>query len=230
MNNVLSFSPRRPAAILVSFALLAALLLPAPALAHRVNIFAWLEGDSVMVECGFNRSSPVKNGLITVFDATDGKELLQGHTDDNGHFNFPVPSAARAGHGLRIRIAAGEGHQNDWTMDASEFSGAAAPTASPTEKVEGADRTQGAADSATTAAPSAPAVLSAPALTQTGPAATPDEVRAIVNAALDAKLGPIRRDLAAQANAGPSLRDIIGGIGWILGLAGIGLYFKGRRG
>ena len=59
---------------------------------------------------------------------------------------------------------------------------------------------------------------------------TPDEVRAIVNAALDAKLGPIRRDLAAQVNAGPSLRDIIGGIGWILGLAGIGLYFKGRRG
>ena len=55
-------------------------------------------------------------------------------------------------------------------------------------------------------------------------------MRAIVNAALDAKLGPIRRDLAAQVNAGPSLRDIIGGIGWILGLAGIGLYFKGRRG
>ena len=214
MNNILSFFPRRPAAALVPLLLLSALLLPAPAQAHRVNIFAWLEGDSVMVECGFNRSSPVKNGLVTVFDVTDGKELLRGHTDDNGRFSFPVPAAARAGHGLRIQIAAGEGHQNDWTMDASEFSGAAAPTASPLEKVDGADRPQGAADSATAAAPSA----------------TPDEVRAIVNAALDAKLGPIRRDLAAQVNAGPSLRDIIGGIGWILGLAGIGLYFKGRRG
>lgn len=227
MNNILSFFPRRPAAALVPLLLLAALLLPAPARAHRVNIFAWLEGDSVMVECGFNRSSPVKNGLITVFDVMDGKELLHGHTDDNGRFSFPVPTAARAGHGLRIQIAAGEGHQNDWTMDASEFSGAAAPTASPLEKVDGAGRPQGAADSATAAAPSAPA---APALTRTGPPATPDEVRAIVNAALDAKLGPIRRDLAAQVNAGPSLRDIIGGIGWILGLAGIGLYFKGRRG
>lgn len=227
MNNILSFFPRRPAAALVPLLLLAALLLPAPAQAHRVNIFAWLEGDSVMVECGFNRSSPVKNGLVTVFDVTDGKELLRGHTDDNGRFSFPVPAAARAGHGLRMQIAAGEGHQNDWTMDASEFSGAAAPTASPLEKVDGADRPQGAADSATAAAPSAPA---APALTRTGPSATPDEVRAIVNAALDAKLGPIRRDLAAQVNAGPSLRDIIGGIGWILGLAGIGLYFKGQRG
>ena len=59
---------------------------------------------------------------------------------------------------------------------------------------------------------------------------TPDQVRAIVNAALDAKLGPIRRDLAAQVNAGPDIQEIIGGIGWILGLVGIGLYFKGRRG
>ena len=57
----------------------------------------------------------------------------------------------------------------------------------------------------------------------------PDQVRAIVNAALDAKLGPIRRDLAAQVNAGPGIQEIIGGIGWILGLVGIGLYFKGRR-
>ena len=55
-------------------------------------------------------------------------------------------------------------------------------------------------------------------------------MRAIVNAALDAKLGPIRRDLAAQVNAGPDIQEIIGGIGWSLGLVGIGLYFKGRRG
>ncbi|WP_298032458.1 cobalamin biosynthesis protein CbiL [uncultured Desulfovibrio sp.] len=209
MNNIFLLSPRRSAAILISLVLLA-LLLPAPAQAHRVNIFVWLEGDSVMVKCGFNRNSPVKNGLIAVFDVTNGKKLLQGHTDGNGCFSFPIPPAARAGHSLRIQIAAGEGHQNEWIMDASEFSGAAAPTANPMEKVERAGRPQGAADSAT--------------------AATPDEVRAIVNAALDTKLGPIRRDLAAQVNAGPSLRDTIGGIGWILGLVGIGLYLKGRRG
>ncbi len=207
MNTVFLLAPRRPAVMLAALALLAALL-PAPVQAHRINIFAWLEGDSVMVECGFNRSSPVRSGLITVFDGANGKELLQGHTDDKGHFSFPVPPAARAGHGLRIQIAAGEGHRNEWIMDASEFSGAEAPTGSARD----------------TAAPSAPAQ------TQAGRPATADDVRAIVNAALDAKLGPIRRDLAAQVNAGPGLRDIIGGIGWILGLAGMGLYFRGRRG
>lgn len=207
MNTFFLLVPRRPAVMLAALALLAALL-PAPVQAHRINIFAWLEGDSVMVECGFNRSSPVRSGLITVFDGANGKELLQGHTDDKGHFSFPVPPAARAGHGLRIQIVAGEGHRNEWIMDASEFSGADAPTGSARD----------------TAAPSAPAQ------TQAGRPATADDVRAIVNAALDAKLGPIRRDLAAQVNAGPGLRDIIGGIGWILGLAGIGLYFRGRRG
>lgn len=217
MNTFFLLVSRRPAVMLAALALLAALL-PAPVQAHRINIFAWLEGDSVMVECGFNRSSPVRSGLITVFDGANGKELLQGHTDDKGHFSFPVPPAARAGHGLRIQIAAGEGHRNEWIMDASEFSGADAPAASPMEKAEGAGGAQGAA------APSAPAQ------TQAGRPATADDVRAIVNAALDAKLGPIRRDLAAQVNAGPGLRDIIGGIGWILGLAGMGLYFRGRRG
>lgn len=216
MKNVSLLSPRRPAAMLATLALLAALLLPASAQAHRINIFAWLEGDSIMVECGFNRSSPVKNGLITVFDVTNGKDLLHGHTDANGRFSFPVPPAARAGHSLRIQIAAGEGHRNDWIMDASEFSGTTAPTA--------------AAEAAAPVTAAGPSVPAATALPLTGPSVTPEEVRAIVNAALDAKLGPIRRDLAAQVNAGPGLRDIIGGIGWILGLAGMGLYFRGRRG
>ncbi|MFR4118150.1 MAG: hypothetical protein ACLT2T_04335 [Bilophila wadsworthia] len=43
------------------------------------------------------------------------------------------------------------------------------------------------------------------------------EIERIVDAALDAKLSPIKRMLAEQAEAGPNLRDIIGGIGWILG-------------
>ena len=56
------------------------------------------------------------------------------------------------------------------------------------------------------------------------------EVRNIVNAALDAKLGPIRRELAEMRVAQPGFREIFGGIGWLVGLAGVALYFKGRRG
>ena len=90
--------------------------------AHRVNIFAWLEGETVRVECSFRRDSPVRQGTVIVFDAQTGTELLQGRTDGQGAFAFPVPAVVRQGHGLRIRILAGEGHQNEWQMDTAEFS------------------------------------------------------------------------------------------------------------
>ncbi|MDE7240729.1 MAG: hypothetical protein K2N62_02420, partial [Desulfovibrio sp.] len=79
--------------------LLAALTVPTDALAHRVNIFAWVEGENIVVECGFNRAAPVRGGLVTVYDAGDGKELLQGRTNDRGVFVFPVPEPVRVGHG-----------------------------------------------------------------------------------------------------------------------------------
>lgn len=34
--------------------------------AHRVNIFAFVDGDAVQVECGFNRSQKVKQGTVEV--------------------------------------------------------------------------------------------------------------------------------------------------------------------
>lgn len=73
------------------------------------------------------------------------------------------------------------------------------------------------------AAPSAAAPVSA-----VSGGATPAEIERIVDAALDAKLSPIKRMLAEQAEAGPNLRDIIGGIGWIFGLIGVAAYFRRR--
>ena len=173
--------------------------------AHRVNIFAFVDGDAVQVECGFNRSQKVKQGTVEVFDATTGARLLQGTTDDNGVFRFPVTAELReAGHDLNIRIIAGEGHQNDWTVAADELASSGTPKAGQ-------------------AAPSAAAPVAA-----VSGGATPAEIERIVDAALDAKLSPIKRMLAEQAEAGPNLRDIIGGIGWIFGLIGVAAYFRRR--
>ena len=84
-------------------ALFLALTAQAPAMAHRVNIFAYVEGNDVLVECVFSTSSPVRDGQINVFDSVSGEELLQGKTDDKGFFRFPVPEKARAaGRGLRV--------------------------------------------------------------------------------------------------------------------------------
>ena len=57
---------------------------------------------------------------------------------------------------------------------------------------------------------------------------SPQELEQLLSAALEQKLAPIRHMLAEQYNAGPSLRDIIGGLGWLMGLAGLAAYFKSR--
>ena len=47
----------------------------ASAQAHRVNIFAWTEGDQVVAECGFNGGNKVKQGQVVVFDAATGAKI-----------------------------------------------------------------------------------------------------------------------------------------------------------
>lgn len=192
-------------------------LLPANALAHRINIFGWLEGENIVVECGFNRSAPVRGGLVTVYDATDGKELLQGRTNERGVFVFAVPEAVREGHGLRIEVNAGEGHVNDWTMTAHEIN-------------EARELNHGFLQAAPK--PAAPAsvttIVPAPPVAAPAPLSAP-EVRAIVAEALNTGLAPIRRELAALSSPGPNVRDIVGGLGWIMGLIGIACWCLGRR-
>jgi nickel transport protein len=98
--------------------ILLSLLANAPeALAHRVNIFAYLEGGDIQVECAFNKSQKVRQGAVTVFDTVTNQQVVNGFTDDAGIFRFPVPQNID-GHGLRIHINAGEGHQSEWIMSA----------------------------------------------------------------------------------------------------------------
>lgn len=207
--------------VLMALLLDAALSLPADAEAHRVNIFAWPEGGNIVVECGFNRSSPVRGGLVTVYDGTDGKELLQGRTNERGVFVFAMPEPVREGHGLRIEINAGEGHVNDWIMSAAEIN-------------EARDLGHGFVQAAPATAAKAPATVTTSIVPAPEPPASPapltaQEVRAIVAESLSAGLAPIRRELAALSSPGPSVRDIVGGLGWIMGLIGIACWFMARR-
>ena len=200
------------------------------ALAHRVNIFAWLEGESVRGECTFHRGAPVRNGTYRVFDQETGRELLRGQTDDEGRFAFTVPAALRQEHGLRIRIQAGDGHQNEWVIEAAEFPSQltaekeSARLAAPAPDKEAAATAEQGAGSVPppTSMASAADVSKADSLSR-------EDVEDIVNTALERHLAPLRRSLAAASEAGPSLQDIVGGLGWIMGLAGIALCVFRRR-
>ena len=101
---------------------------------------------------------------------------------------------------------------------ASEAKDAAAPAAEKTSPVTHAVST------------ATPGAKGAAAPTPSAAGVSSGELQTIVNAALDVKLGPIRRELAEMRVSRPGFSEIFGGIGWLVGLAGIALYFKGRRG
>ncbi len=90
-----------------------------PALAHRVVIFAFAEGDTVQTESKFMPGGPVKQGKIIVQDPKTGKELLTGQTDDQGKFSFPMPPEAKSQKmDLKIIVEAGMGHRAEFLLKA----------------------------------------------------------------------------------------------------------------
>jgi len=89
--------------------------------AHRVNLFAWVEGDIVHVESKFSSGKKVKAGKISVADPK-GNELVKGTTNDQGEFSFKIPKKSD----LKIVLLTGTGHRAEWTIAASEIKAPAA--------------------------------------------------------------------------------------------------------
>ena len=196
------------------------------ALAHRVNVFAYVDGDAIQVECAFSRSQKVRHGKLAISDLETGQILLEGSTNETGEFRFrPPDDFLETGHGLRILLNAGEGHQNDWQISAEELR-----ALSPLKATTNATR-QAPAQRTEEQPPMPEPQQHAPALTQTRPTdyLSADELEAAMGRIMDAKLAPIRQALARQETQGPRLQDIIGGLGWIIGLLGIVAYMKRKN-
>ena len=171
------------------------------ALAHKVYLFAWVEGDTVHTESYFGSNRKVQGGKIEVFELT-GKKLLEGLTNEEGEFAFKVPLEAD----LRIVVEASMGHKGEYLLKAEEVSGGVV-SEKEQAKVEGVREAS-----------------SSPVLVES------QQIRTIVEEALDSRLKPIVRELAkSRKEKGPGLTEIIGGIGYIFGLMGVVMYFRSRK-
>ena len=87
-----------------------------PAWAHKVNLFAYVEGDMVYTESYFADGQKVQGGEIEVVDAS-GAQLLSGKTDDKGLFSFPLAKKQT----LTITINSGMGHKNSYVLNRDEM-------------------------------------------------------------------------------------------------------------
>ena len=189
-------------------ALVIVLSLTATAEAHKVYLFAWVEGDQVKVEAYFSKSKKVINGLIQVFDPS-GKMLTEGRTNDQGEWSFKPTVKAD----LKLVLSAGQGHQTEWVVKADELP-AGLPQPGSGQAPAPAPEEQAAQSSASSEVKADPA-----------------ELKRVVEQALDEKLKPINRALAElrEGDAEPKLRDIISGLGWIVGIMGLVMYFRSKQ-
>ena len=80
-------------------------------LAHKVNIFAYVDGQTVFAESYYPDGRPVVAGKVQVLD-TEQQLLLQGVTDAEGLFQFALPAASE----LVLEVDAGMGHRNSYLL------------------------------------------------------------------------------------------------------------------
>ena len=185
--------------------------------AHKVTIFAWVEGDTVYTQSKFSKGRNAKNSTVVVYDKA-GNLLLEGKTDENGLFSFKVPKKTD----LKVVLKASMGHLAEWTIPAEEINAVAGVSEINVQEA-GVGGTAGQeASLATDDKASEQLVPTAVTLNR-------QEIRDIVDESLDRKLAPIVNMLADVSDRGPRMTEVIGGIGYIFGLVGVGLYFTYRR-
>lgn len=194
--------------VAISLGLILLSLVTPSVYAHKVNVFAYAEGDAVYVQGYFSDGTKAKNSDVTVF-TQDGREFVKGKTNEQGEFAFPTMGKPQA---LRIVLNAGLGHQSSFDIPMDEMTDVPAtmkadpPHLTSTDIQTRADTLADASESGT------PSQLSEAALR-----------KAVAEGVL-----PLAREIS-ELKERRGFSDIVGGIGFIVGILGVFAYLKGRQ-
>lgn len=183
------------------------LLVSSPLLAHKLRVFATAEGDKILGQAYFVGGARASGAVITLTDA-EGHELARLKPDEQGEFSYPVERRMA----YRVVADSGDGHLASWTLQADEFS---------PSLPEAATSKPPASDIATKQAPK----RTTPAATQVREPASVEQIEQVVAR----QVRPLREALQSYEER-VRLRDIVGGVGYIIGLAGLGLWWRSRHG
>ncbi|TVS15023.1 MAG: carboxypeptidase regulatory-like domain-containing protein [Planctomycetaceae bacterium] len=172
--------------------------------AHKMFVFAAVQGDRIEGEVYYQGGDPAPDAKITV-TGPDGTTLAQAVADQEGRFRFEP----RWKMDYRIVADAGFGHRAEYTVPADEL-----PSDLP---AFGAD------PSGIEPAPEGPEAAEVRSADPSPPAVSPPSDAAAEIAALSQQISALRRDLD-RWQARLRMQDVLGGIGYILGLMGLGSY------
>jgi len=197
------------------------LLSASPSLAHKVKIFAYGEGEKIITKSYFSNGKAVMHSSITVENDSTGKILLQGESNTDGLFQFSIPPTARQERiDLKIILNTGEGHRAEWLLPADEYL---------EDKGGDVQRQTAVSQSELTVHMAKDAEQDLLPLVKRQSSCDEEVVTRIVDDALDRKLAPLKAMLQQSRDSGPDFRDILGGVGYIIGLAGIAVYISSRK-
>ena len=196
--------PRRVLALIAAVLIVA---LPLATEAHRLNVFASTDGAVIQGTVYFQGLIPARKAPVTVLDP-DGALLAETVADDAGRFAFQA--TRRVDH--RIVADLQDGHRATFVVPAAQLPPSlTAPSLPAPAKADNGVTATTVAEATPQAEPSAAAI------------------EAVVEAAVARHVGPLREQIAAYENK-IRWHDVLGGIGYIVGMTGLSFFFLARRG
>lgn len=187
--------------------LLVALLASSLAEAHKVNMFAYVDGDHVFIEGYFSDGNKARNSAVAVYNPA-GDKLLEGETGEDGTYSFKIPGKGP----LRVTLNAGMGHKAEYTVSADELAG------------EVGAEPRGSGETGPASSQSVQDVSASP----NGQDQGEDDLDLKIRRAVGDAIKPLMRSMS-ELEARRGFSDIVGGIGFIVGILGTVFYFKARK-
>lgn len=178
-------------------------LLAAPAFAHNIVGGVYAIGDLIEGEVGFSDGEMGQAGVPVMITDAQGNKLGETVVEEEGLFSFQAQQ--RIDHHFKIDL--GAGHVLNTMLSADEL-----PDSLPGGDQQPANAT------------STPAGNGNVALSGADAAA----LQQMIERSVSKQIVPLRKELQAyKEKAG--LQDILGGIGYIFGLCGVGMWLRQRK-
>jgi len=168
--------------------------------AHKINVFTYKEGNKIFVEGYFQDGVPTKNSVVEIYNE-EGEKIIEGKTNSEGVFSFDIPNAKK----IKVVLNADMGHKAETEMELQkeekkEFKKEEIKTQKGNKKIE-SDEIQKNFDE--------------------------EIIKKIVEESVERAINPVLKEIQKEKKK-TRISDVIGGIGYIFGILGIYLYFKGR--
>lgn len=200
--------PTRVHVLALAF-LIAAGLLPA-AHAHALDLFVSTDGSLIEGMAYFSDGGRPRGALAEL--VVDGEIVATTQTDTDGRFTFDLPSGSAD---VRVSVDVGDGHRASWQLRSDQL-----PRGPQPEPIGAADTT----DAAAAPQPGADTYPERPA----SDAELATAIAEAVDERITQQLAGLREEFALDSRR-RRVSDVLGGLGYILGLMGLATYLLRRK-